>query len=382
MITDYLIELSGSLDVPAARRRRIIAEVEDHLQSTAAELHASGYGTDAAEREAVRRFGSAQALAQTFHEDQAARAARTAGRASVLLAALLVLIEVTPPGILTWGRAGFPAGVLGFVFGQIALVAGGLTVVRLYRARETRGPRGMRLTLVLRGARVVTACAWVTLLCGLTVVQDAHGTPPPASTISLAGLAAMVVFLTGALRRSRRRASAAGVDPAAVPTPDEDALADLTAIGTGLLARFGHRAPSARRAPWLSAARYVRRHPWRLALVVALAAGLALGVAHGVGEGGLPPVHRLPLAVLASLIIATVEGSAVLVSYLALGGYLGIRGRSDAEDQSPASGRAGAVRQTTSRGRPLEHPGRTPVSAFAPSGISHAADPPAQTGRR
>ena len=94
MITDYLIELSGSLDVPAARRRRIIAEVEDHLQSTAAELHASGYGTDVAEREAVRRFGSAQALAQTFHEDQAARAARTAGRASVLLAALLVLIEV------------------------------------------------------------------------------------------------------------------------------------------------------------------------------------------------------------------------------------------------------------------------------------------------
>ena len=255
MITDYLIELSGSLDVPAARRRRIIAEVEDHLQSTAAELHAGGYGTDAAEREAVRRFGSAQALAQTFHEDQAARAARTAGRASVLLAALLVLIEVTPPGILTWGRAGFPAGVLGFVFGQIALVAGGLTVVRLYRARETRGPRGMRLTLVLRGARVVTACAWVTLLCGLTVVQDAHGTPPPASTISLAGLAAMVVFLTGALRRSRRRASAAGVDPAAVPTPDEDALSDLTAIGTGLLARFGHRGPSARRAPWLSAAR-------------------------------------------------------------------------------------------------------------------------------
>ena len=93
----------------------------------------------------------------------------------MLLAALLVLIEVDPPGILTWGQAGFPAGVLGFVFGQIALVAGGLTLVRLYRARETRGPRGVRLTLVLRGARVVTACAWVTLLCGLTVVHDAHG---------------------------------------------------------------------------------------------------------------------------------------------------------------------------------------------------------------
>ena len=67
----------------------------------------------AAEREAVRRFGPAQALVQTFHEDEAARAARTAGRASLLLAALLVLIEVTPPGILTWGHGGFPAGLLG-----------------------------------------------------------------------------------------------------------------------------------------------------------------------------------------------------------------------------------------------------------------------------
>jgi hypothetical protein len=327
MITDYLAELIGSLDVPAARRRRIIAEVEDHLQSTAAGLHASGYEVDAAEREAVRRFGPAQALVQTFHEDEAARAARTAGRASLLLAALLVLTEVNPPGILTWGRAGFPAGVLGFVFGQIALVAAGLTLVRLNRARETRGPRGVRLTLVLRGARVITACAWVTLLCGLTVVHDAHGAPPPASTISLLSLAAVVVFLTGVLRRSRHRASAAGVDPGAVPTADEDALADLTTLGTHALARFGYRVPSLGGARRLGTILHMRRHPWRLATLVALGAGLALGLAHAVGEGGLPPVHRLPLAVLASLIIATIEGTAVLVSYLVLGRYLGIWGR-------------------------------------------------------
>ena len=335
MITDCLAELIGSLDVPAVRRRRIIAEIEDHLQSTAAELHAGGYDVDAAEREAVRRFGPAQALVQTFHEDEAARSGRMAGRAAVFLAALLVLIEVDPPGILTWARAGFPAGVLGFVFGQIALVAGGLTLVRLYRARETRGPRGVRLTLVLRGARVVTACAWVTLLCGLTAVHDAHGAhggPPAVSALSLVGLGAVVTFLTGLLRRSRRRASAAGVDPGAVPTPDEDALADLTTLGTRALVRFGHRVPSLGRARWLVTVLHLRRHPWRTASIVALAAGLALGLAHGVGEGGLPPVHRLPLAVLASLIIATIEGTAVLVSYLTLGRYLGLRGRPANED--------------------------------------------------
>jgi hypothetical protein len=71
----------------------------------------------------------------------------------------------------------------------------------------------------------------------------------------------------------------------------------------------------------------MRRHPWRMATLVALGAGLALGLAHAVGEGGLPPLHRLPLAVLASLIIATIEGTAVLVSYLVLGRYLGVWGR-------------------------------------------------------
>ena len=64
-----------------------------------------------------------------------------------------------------------------------------------------------------------------------------------------------------------------------------------------------------------------------MATIVALVAGLALGLAPGVGEGGRPPVHRLPLAVLASLIIATIEGTAVLVSYLVLGRYLGVWGR-------------------------------------------------------
>ena len=145
------------------------------------------------------------------------------------------------------------------------------------------------------------------------------------SALSLLGLGAVVTFLTGLLRRSRRRASAAGVDPGAVPTPDEDALADLTTLGTRALARFGHRLPSLGRARWLVTVLHLRRHPWRMASIVALAAGLALGLAHGVGEGGLPPVHRLPLAVLASLIIATIEGTAVLVSYLTLGRYLGLR---------------------------------------------------------
>src|SRR5947209_2447189 len=72
MITDYLLELVAELNVPLARRRRIVAEVEDHLHCAAAELHASGLDAEAAEREAVRRFGPARGPARTFHEDAAA----------------------------------------------------------------------------------------------------------------------------------------------------------------------------------------------------------------------------------------------------------------------------------------------------------------------
>jgi hypothetical protein len=70
----------------------------------------------------------------------------------------------------------------------------------------------------------------------------------------------------------------------------------------------------------------LRRHPWRFALLVALAAGLALAATHAVGEGGPPSLHELPVALLAGLLIVAIEGGAVLLGFLALGGFLGIRG--------------------------------------------------------
>jgi hypothetical protein len=321
MITDYLVELVDELNVPLKRRRRIVAEVEDHLQCAAAELHASGLDIDAAEREAVRRFGSARELARAFHEDAAAVAGRSAGRAAVVLTALLVLIEADPPGIVTWGRAGFPAGPLAFVFGQVGLVAGALTLVRLFRARATRGPRGVRLALVLRGTLVVTVCAAVTFACGVGVVAGAAGAPPLRSLLSLVALGAATLATARMLWRGRHRASAAGLDAAAAPTAEEDALSDLAAIGAPVLK------PLVRRLPRLTAWFNLRAHPWRVASLVALAAGLALGLAHGVSEGGPPPPARLPMAVLAGLVLTSIEAGAVLAGFFTLGRYLGLRPR-------------------------------------------------------
>ncbi len=53
MIDDYLADLLAQLRLPTRRRRRIVAEVEDHLACAAAELHAEGLPPDQAEHEAV-----------------------------------------------------------------------------------------------------------------------------------------------------------------------------------------------------------------------------------------------------------------------------------------------------------------------------------------
>src|SRR5947209_20350905 len=89
-IDEYLLTLRARLHVPARRRRRILAEVEDHLACAAAELRSP--------EEAVRRFGPPRELAQTFVDQAAARgglrAAHVAGVVGVLTGALVT----TAPG--------------------------------------------------------------------------------------------------------------------------------------------------------------------------------------------------------------------------------------------------------------------------------------------
>jgi hypothetical protein len=350
VINDYVHELDATLRLPRRRRRRIVAEVRDHLQSTAAELGGSGLDPEAAEREAIRRFGDAPALARTFAEDEATSAVRAAGWTAVLLVTLLVLAQANPPGLVTWTQGRFPAGLLAFVFGQVALLAGGLTLVRVWRARLDREPgqappalalSGTRLTLVLRGAQVVFACVAGTLICAVAVALSASSSPTPGVWVSIAVLGAGAVLGTIPLWRASHRAWAARLGGPLGAPPEEDALADIAALASAGLSRLERRWPRLGagqervsvwlrelrdRAPRLMAWLDLRRHPWRFAFVVALAAGLALAAAHAVGEGGPPSLHELPVALLAGLLIVAIEGGAVLLGFLVLGGFLGIRG--------------------------------------------------------
>lgn len=342
MIKDYLHELIGELDLPARRRRRVVAEVEDHLSSSAADLQAAGLDVASAEREAIARFGPARELAQTFLEDAAAAAGRSVGRAAVMLTVLLLLAVADPPGLLTWNNAPFAARGLSFVFGQIALVAGGLTLMRIWRASSTRGPRGVRLVLVLRGAQVVLGCAIVTLGCGIALAVSHPSETPTRVWVALGVLGVGILAAAAVVWRTRRRAVVAGVDQNAAPSVDEDALSDLAVIGSVTLARVERRvgvvarvravlarwlSELSRRAPWLVSLLDLRHHPWRFACTFAAAAGLALAVGHGVSEGGPPSAVDVPRAILAGLIVMSVETGAILLSFLALGRFLGIRAR-------------------------------------------------------
>jgi hypothetical protein len=353
VITDYLAELIETLELPAKRRRRIVAEVEDHLQCAAAELHASGLDVASAEREAIRRFGPARDLAHAFLEDEAARAGRAAGRAAVALAVLVLLVTADPPGLMRWSMSPFPAGVLAFVFAQVAVVAGALTLVRIWRARATRGPRGVRLALVLRGAQVVVVCAVVLVGCGVAGASSRLGATPPRAWVVLALLAAGVGRAWAALWRGRRRSVAAKIDPRATPSEEEDALADLIAVVTRVERRFpvvaGARSAISRRVAWLRqrAPRLaswfdLRHHPWRFAWMFAVAAGLALAAGHGLGEGGPPPLRDLARALLAGSILLSVECAAVLLSFVALGRFLGIRAPSPSASASASASASGA----------------------------------------
>jgi hypothetical protein len=308
VITDYLIELIGELRVPRHRRRRIVAEVEDHLSSTAAELHASGLDVECAEREAVRRFGPASQLARAFVEQEAAVGGSRVARASGVLGVVLGALMLGPPGRIFEAQP-FPHGLIDFVLGQVAFVVGVLTLLRGWRAAPDGGPAGVRLALVLRGAFVVIACAAV------TVGHDAAlAVTAPGAWLVLAPITAALVVTAATVARGYRLAVAScALAPA--PGPGDDALADLETVALRLL---GTRTPS-RGAAWL------RAHPWRLAVTVAVLAGVALAAAHGIGEG--VSARHLRDAIVAGVIIAAIEAAAALTGFAVLGRFLAIRSR-------------------------------------------------------
>jgi hypothetical protein len=68
-IEGYLRDLRRALRAQPLRRRRIVAEAEEHLRAAQASAVRSGLTSDAAADDAISRFGSARAVAAA-HADE------------------------------------------------------------------------------------------------------------------------------------------------------------------------------------------------------------------------------------------------------------------------------------------------------------------------
>jgi hypothetical protein len=103
LIESYLIEFKRELRLPIALKRRILAEVTDHLHEALSDEQAHGLDAEEAEQRVLQRFGCVKEVAESFLLDSVASETYVAGK--VLLATEVVLIAFSflrartqPPG--------------------------------------------------------------------------------------------------------------------------------------------------------------------------------------------------------------------------------------------------------------------------------------------
>jgi hypothetical protein len=311
-LADYLHRLDRELRLRRAPRRRLLAEAEDHLRSSADELLRTGRSAAEAEREAVARFGAAAEVARGFAHASASSTARAAvawaAVAFLAYGATAVLFLLTAPRWLQ----DFPHGAPSMLALQAAAVALAVTAVRAVRWRGALMLDEERLRLVangaLTGALALGAGACAELLVALTRPAAAPWSDA-AALIAAFGVAA-VLGLPAALVAAAAHARATGLGalpgrPSGVERREELTFADDLAA---LVPALG------------GVARSALRRPGRTCAVTAGGAFVAVAVAQMAGTDALDSS-----IVLGALAVALFEATAIVVGFLTLGRPLGLR---------------------------------------------------------
>ncbi len=287
--TQYLTHLDAELaraGIRGARRERILAEFADHL----------GCDPDA-------DLGDPATLAAHFGDELGTSFARTAAfRAFLALALAGILVAVRLVALLPLNAVGFATGdtvalLISGMAGQVALVAGGLGLLRALRLRGQRAIPTQEAAALARRAGVGLAAGAVTIVA--FPIMQAYRAHPGALAIgshatslwwpiaSALGLVVLVAAAPAVVRSARLRPQASG--------HAGDLLADL--------------GPLQAAATRLSGGSVNR-------LALALGAGLAIVVALA-GIAANDPYD--------GIIRGLLEGGAFLCGYAVLGRYLGIR---------------------------------------------------------
>ena len=200
-IADYLDRLDHELRLKRAPRRRLLAEVEDHLRSSAGELGAD-LPAHEAERRAVERFGAAAIVARHFAQTVAASSARRSsywlGAAFVAYAATVVLFALTAGPQF----ADFPQGAPSALALQVVAVAFPVSLVRAARWRRSPLVPEDRVRLLANGAVVgIGAGAAGLALETLVALTRPAGVLPWSDLPVVVGMLAVATCVT-----ARRRA--------------------------------------------------------------------------------------------------------------------------------------------------------------------------------
>ena len=322
VIDRYLAQLDRHLAVTRRYRRRVLAEIADHLSDALAANRAVG-DADAKVAEVVRRFGAADRLAAQFNAGWASTRARRAPAfaflaAAVVLGAAVAGIPTIPASAAADGGATVAVfATVAFLALQLAVVAGAVSLLRVLARRSAPVLVAADRELVGRAARLcvaATAMAGVGFLGVAAVQVQRTGKGAGGVVVAALGMLVVVVPVVSTLRRPR-----AVLDPSAAMAAEgmSDEFGDGgIAPGTGPVERS---ALLAERAVSL-----IRRCP---GTVTALLAGLCAAGSYGHAETGRP----------GSLIAALVEAMAVVVFARVFGPALELTTRASSPNASGGS---------------------------------------------
>jgi hypothetical protein len=314
-IEEYLELLDGELRLGRAPRRRLLAEVEDHLRTSATELSA-GAGPDEAERRAVERFGAAATVARGFAKVVAATSAHRSTSWLVLAfsaySAACLAFALTAPSEF----ADFPQGAPSAIVLQVGAVAVAVSLVRSLRWRRMSDTPEDRIRFLANGA-AIGAAALAVGLAGEAVIALTR----PAGVLQWQELPLVAVaygVAVGATLAAGLSATASAVRTSTLATVPGARMPERGSLPT-LVDDIGALVPTARRPV---AAVFARPVMFVTAVTAAALAAVFVGQVEG-----RPFAHHASI-VLPALALAAFEALCVLLGYVILGRTLGIRSRS------------------------------------------------------
>jgi hypothetical protein len=307
-IAAYLEELERELRLRRAPRVRLLEEVDHHLRDLAGELAGGGLSQAQAEERAIARFGDATTVAAGFAEAAASTTTRRAVRAAVASFAGYAVVFVAFGTAASPLLRDFPQGAASFFAIQVAAVALAVAAVRSLRWRGVAAAPSGELAEIARCLFVVCVVLLAAGVCEAGVALSR-----PAGVIAWSegrwltlGLAvAVLLLLVSGLSAARAAAQASAV--AALPMRRERTRAESLVDNVDVLLR-GTRLPAVRRIALTALAR-----PWQTMSLTAATAFLAVTAA-GFREG-----------LAGAVALGAFETTAIMVSFLALGGLLGLR---------------------------------------------------------